>query len=57
MESDYMCPLLNRIIDDAYCYEINNVVYGLIKPEILEDKINREEAREICDNCKYNQMK
>jgi hypothetical protein len=57
MESEYMCPLLNRIIDDAYCYEINNVVYGLIKPEILEDKINREEAREICDNCKYNQMK
>ena len=52
-----MCPLLERIIDACYCYEINSVVYGLIKPEAIGDEIDRGKAKDICDNCKNNQMK
>jgi len=57
MENEYMCPLLERIIDACYCYEINSVVYGLIKPEAIGDEIDRGKAKDICDNCKNNQMK
>lgn len=57
MESNFMCPLLKKKIDDGYCYEINMVVSNLIKPDALEDHINKEEAKEICKNCEFNQMK
>ncbi len=57
MENEYMCPLLNRVIDDGLCYDINMVAYGFIKPDILDDKIEREEAKTICDNCEFNQMR
>lgn len=57
MENEYYCPLLNRIINDAYCYEINNVAYKIIVPEAIEDKIDRAEAEKICDGCKNNQMR
>lgn len=41
MVSEYMCPLLNQVIDDRYCYDVKMVAYGYIKPEALADKINR----------------
>lgn len=52
-----MCPLLTKVIDDAYCYEINSIAYGFIKPEAIEDKIDRDTAIKYCDNCPHNQMK
>ncbi len=57
MEDDHYCPILKRTINDAYCYEINNVAYRIIKPEAIEDKIDRAEAEKICDSCKNNQMR
>ena len=57
MESKFKCPLLNKEIDDGYCYDINMVIGNMIKPDALEDDINKEEAKEICKNCEFNQMK
>ncbi|MDD3840768.1 MAG: hypothetical protein PHP06_09400 [Clostridia bacterium] len=57
MENEYMCPLLKKIIDDGYCYDITNAAYGMIKMEALDDKIDRETALRYCDNCKHNQIK
>lgn len=57
MESSFKCPLLKKVIDDGYCFDINMVIANLIKPTVLEDKINKEEAREICKKCEFNQMK
>lgn len=57
MESKFKCPLLKRVIDDGYCYDINMVIGNLVKPTVLEDKINKKEAKLICGNCEFNQMK
>lgn len=53
MESEYECPLLHRIIDDGYCYDINMVNSEMIKKDILKDEIDSEKAIEICKDCKY----
>lgn len=57
MESRFACPLLKKVIDDGYCYDINMVVGNLIKPTVLKDEINKNEAIEICNSCEFNQMK
>ena len=50
------CPLVNRVISEELCYETVFAVTGLVKlstaPE-MEIK-NREDARRICDNCKFS---
>lgn len=57
METEFMCPLLNRVINDSYCYDITNSAYGMMKMSALEDKIDRETALKYCDNCENNQIK
>lgn len=56
MENDIECPLLNRIIDDGYCYDINMIANDMIKENILEDKIDKEKAKEICNKCTYKPL-
>lgn len=51
-----MCPLLKRVINDGYCYDITNSAYGMMKMEALYDKIERDVALKYCDNCQYNQI-
>lgn len=53
MEEEFECPLLNRMIDDGYCYDINMVANKMIKEEILGDKIDREEVLKICEKCRH----
>lgn len=53
MENNIECPLLNRIIDDGYCYDINMIANDMIKENILEDKIDKEKAKKICNKCKH----
>ena len=53
MEEKFECPLLNKIIYDTDCYDINMVAGGFIKEEILEDKIDKEKTLEVCGKCKY----
>lgn len=57
MESKFKCPLLKRIIDEGYCYDINMIRTNMMKENIIEDKINKKKATKICSNCKYNPIK
>ena len=56
MEANFECPLLNKKIDAGYCYDINMVNSGMIKENVLEDKIDKVKASDICKNCKYKQI-
>ncbi|MED4377975.1 hypothetical protein P9274_20165 [Schinkia azotoformans] len=56
MENEYMCPLLKRIIDDGYCYEITTAASGMLKMEALDDKLDRKTAFEYCSKCQHNQL-
>jgi hypothetical protein len=51
-----MCPLLKREINDAYCYDITNAAYGMMKMSALDDKIDRDTAVKYCENCENNQI-
>ncbi len=53
MDYEYYCPILNKKIDDAYCYEINMVMNKLIKPEAVNLVLDREKDCEICKKCKH----
>jgi hypothetical protein len=57
MNYDVECPLLNRTIDNGYCYEVTIAAYGMVKMEFLDDKIEREVALKHCEKCKHNQVK
>lgn len=56
MENKFECPLLKKIIYDSDCYDINMVINGMIKEEIIEEKIDKNKAMEICKNCVNNQL-
>jgi hypothetical protein len=49
--------LLKKKIATGYCYDINSVIGNLIKPDILDDDIDKENAYEICCKCELNQMR
>ena len=61
MENDvYFCPLLNEVICDGYCYDINMVAFGMCKPSLIDNIVNREDANAICKDCDnrwYSQKK
>lgn len=57
MEYNVKCPILNREIDNGYCYEITTAAYGLIKMDCLDDEIERNTACNKCDECHNNQIK
>ena len=56
-EREYYCPLLKRVIDFAYCYDINMVAFGFIKVDAIEDLIDRKIADPICTDCEKRQMR
>ena len=57
MLNNRLCPILKRLIDAGYCYDITTMAYGLIRADVLEDHILREEALKSCETCPYNEYK
>lgn len=57
MDCEYFCPILNKKIDDAYCYEINMVMNKLIKPEAVSPILDREKDCEKCQKCPHYNFK
>lgn len=57
MDYEYFCPILNKSIDDAFCYEINMAMNNLIKPEAVDPSLNRERDCEKCKKCPHNNFK
>ena len=53
---EFFCPLLNQVIVDDYCYEINSVAFGLCKPSLIDDIVDRTTAKPICKTCVNKQM-
>ena len=53
-----VCPIVGKMISEDVCYELIMGLYGQIKlSSIPEVKVlNRETAREICDNCPYSDI-
>ena len=49
------CPFLKKEIAEGYCCEINHVVIGWLKPDAVEDKIDKKTAEQFCDKCENNQ--
>ena len=56
MADKFKCPLLDKLIYDSDCYDINMVAKGMIKETAIKEKIDKDKALEICKNCEYNQL-
>jgi len=56
-EKSYFCPLVDRDMWDAECYDVQMVHYGFIKPEILDFTLDKVKARNLCESCSFNQLK
>ena len=58
---DWFCPLLNKEIEDGYCYDVNYQRLGCFKPDVLlEVKLrtgkSTEQISQVCDNCLNNPL-
>jgi hypothetical protein len=51
-----LCPLLQRKTDMSECYDIQMVLSHCIKERILNFKLDRVKAEELCSTCPYNQL-
>jgi hypothetical protein len=56
-EQSYPCPLVERVIWDAECYDVQMVHYGLINPAILDFAFDKSKADQVCESCPFNQLK
>ena len=56
IDLEYYCPLLKEEISESYCYEINSVAFGLCKPSLIDNIIERSAARAVCEKCKNRQL-
>ena len=64
MNNEYGCPLIGLDVDETVCYDIQMVVGGSIKKDILQDygfpieesKVTKERAVRYCTACPFNQL-
>ncbi|MCL1807360.1 MAG: hypothetical protein FWG31_06630 [Oscillospiraceae bacterium] len=56
-ESHYMCPLVEREMWDAECYDVQMVHYGFIAPRILDFTFDKDKSDTVCETCPFNQLK
>jgi len=56
-EKNYTCPLVERVLWDSECYDIQMVRSGFIKPDVLDFILNKPEAIKHCESCPFNQLK
>ena len=56
-ESCFMCPLVERDMWDAECYDVQMVRHGFIKVDILDFILDKNESNIKCSRCSFNQLK
>ena len=56
VDREFFCPLLEEVIVDDYCYEINSVAFGLCKPSLIDNVTDRATAKPVCKTCANKQM-
>lgn len=55
MDDQVYCSYINREIDEGYCYDLQMICNGYIKPSALpESSIDKERLNECCLQCKYH---
>ena len=62
---EYECPLIEHIIDETICYDIQMVTGNMINKRILQDYeftidenlLTEERIEMFCNNCPFNQLK
>lgn len=57
--ADRYCPVFKRTIDCDWCYESVLGLSGAIKTDAvreLDEIADIEDARSICNNCKYSNL-
>ena len=62
---EYNCPLVNIVIDETICYDIQMVTGNMINKKILRDYgfdinenlITKERSERLCAVCPFNQIK
>jgi hypothetical protein len=53
---EYQCPLIDRIINQAECYDIQSVRARFMKKDDLVPDFDQDKAGRLCKNCLYRQM-
>lgn len=56
MEHTFICPLLNRGIEEAECYDIQLGLEGYIKPCCFKVPLTTKKAKAVCGHCEFNQL-
>ena len=56
-EVSYICPLINREMWEAECYDVQMVRYGFINPRILDFILVKSKSDIVCEDCSFNQLK
>lgn len=56
MENKFLCPLLDRDIDDGECYDIQLALGRYMKLSSLNIALNGENAKAVCTLCSFNQL-
>lgn len=51
----FYCPLLEKEIDDGFCYDINAVALKMVVPDILDEPVDNIEERteKYCTDCEH----
>ena len=59
-QNDRRCPIYKKTIDGELCYETAMCMQGLFRlssvPEAVDIKMQCDEARQICKNCRFSNM-
>ena len=56
-ESCFMCPLVERDMWDAECYDVQMVRHSFIKADVLNFILDKTESDVKCGRCSFNQLK
>ena len=52
----FPCRMVGRDMCEGECYDVQMVRVRFIKESILEFALDRKVAKEMCEDCEYNQL-
>jgi hypothetical protein len=55
-EQSFVCPLASREMWDSECYEVQLVRSHFIKEDVMDFRLDRKKADELCEHCLFNQL-
>ncbi len=52
----FMCPLLQKAIEEGECYDVQMVRAQMIKEAVLKEPFDRQKADVLCPFCVFNPL-